>query len=62
MFSVLIKDIGTKDMLFGIDLVFLFIRRSNDYFSDLLKLLFPKANNGIRNRFIDGHDLSLLRK
>ena len=32
--------------------VSLFIRRSNNYFSDLLKLLFPKANNRIRNRFI----------
>ena len=53
--------IGNRDVFCQLRSV-LFIRRSNDHFSDLLKLLFPKANNRIRNRFVDGHDLSLLRK
>ncbi|KGG12730.1 hypothetical protein EV05_1948 [Prochlorococcus sp. MIT 0601] len=39
---------------------FLFISRSNDYFSALLKLFFPKANKRVRNRFVDRHNLSLL--
>ncbi len=32
---------------------FLFTRRSNNHFSNLLKLLLPKANNRIWNWFVD---------
>ena len=42
--------------------VSLFIRRSNDYFPDFLKLPFPKANNRIRDGFVERHKLNLLKK
>ncbi len=47
--------IGNRDVFCQLRSV-LFIRRSNDDFSDLLKLLFPKANNRIRDGFINRHD------